>query len=72
MDTHALSAEAAQLFDIQVQQIAGSRMFVALRHRTRLQIPHPIQLQATQYAAHRGPAQSRVLGNAQARPAFQP
>ena len=53
MDAMADPANAAERFDVEVQQIAGVRPLVALNHRRRLERRQPIQPRARQHARHR-------------------
>src|SRR5262249_22094248 len=47
-------ADAAERFDVHVQQIAGVRPLVALNHRRRIELADAIQPRAPQHARHGG------------------
>jgi hypothetical protein len=64
--------KAAQLLDIEVEQIARSGMFITLDGNGRLQIAHAVQAKAAENAAHGGPAQTGELGNVKAGEALSP
>ncbi len=48
--THAHRAKAAQLLDVEVEQIAGMRMFVAQHGRGGLKIAHAVEVQTEENA----------------------
>ena len=52
--------EACQAFDIQVQQIAGMRMFIAHHRHGRFEIAPPAQSGPSQDTTDRGHAQLRL------------
>src|ERR1700689_3741819 len=64
------SAEAAQLLDIQMEQISGRRVLIEVDRRPRLQIAHAAQPVPAQDAADRGPAQPGRLPDAHSGPAL--
>lgn len=55
--------KATELFDIEVEQIAGSGMFIADQKRSRLEIANAVQPQTAQDAADGSTAESGALGN---------
>jgi hypothetical protein len=57
------AGETADLFNVEVEQIAGSSMFVANQGHNRFQIAHAVRTQAAENAAHGGPAQAPSLCN---------
>ena len=64
--------DAAQLLDIQVQQVARGLVLVAPHHRGRLQAAHPVELEPAQDAAHRGLAQACLPRDPMPGPALPP
>jgi len=54
---------AHQALDIQVQQVARSRMFVAIGRQPRLQVADAVQAQSPQHTADGGRAQAELLGD---------
>ncbi len=62
--------EAAQLLDVEMEQVAGGGMFVALYRRTRLQIADTAESMAAEDAADGGPAQAYGLRDPAAGPAL--
>jgi hypothetical protein len=64
--------EAAQLLDIEVQQIAWSSMLITNDGDGRLEITHTIQAQAAQNATYGRATQAGGLGNVNAREALAP
>jgi hypothetical protein len=62
--------EAGQLLDIQMEQIAGRLVLVALDRRPRLQIAHAAEPVPAQDAADGGPAQPDGPGNPAAGPSL--
>ena len=62
--------DASQLLDVQMQQVAGRVVLVALDDRRWLQMADAVELQTPEDAAHRGAAQARVLRDPIAGPAL--
>jgi hypothetical protein len=69
MDAMADTPETAQFLDVQMEQVARARVFVAARWRERLQISKSADSFALQDAAYRGRTESAATSNAAARPA---
>jgi len=63
---------ASQLLDVEMQQTAWSRMFVAVDGGQRPQIADAIRPEPTLDAVHYGPAQAGGYGDAMTRPAPPP
>src|SRR6185312_1360962 len=57
------AGKAAQLLNIEVEQIARSRVLVANQGNSWFQIAHAVQAETAENAAHGGPAQAGSLGN---------
>jgi hypothetical protein len=70
MNAVADLGEAAEFLDIEMQQIAGGSMFVALRRGGGLQIAQAIEFEPSQQAADRGRAKPGMSGDAATRPAL--
>src|ERR1700752_3844727 len=64
--------EAAQLLDIEMEQIAGSRMLITHDGNGRLQIAHAVQAQATKDTTDGSAAQTGGLGDVEAGEALAP
>ena len=64
------SPETSDLLDVEVEEIAGSGMFIAHDGRSRFQIADATEVEAAQDAADRGATESGGLGDAQAGPAL--
>lgn len=58
--------------DIQMQQVAGSGVFVAVGRLLRLQVADAVQLQTTQYTAHRRRAQTELARDPDPGPTLPP
>ena len=66
------AGEAAQLLNIEVEQIAGSSMLIANQRHGRLQIAHAVQTQPAENATDGSTAQARGLGNVETGKALAP
>ena len=55
--------KAAQLFQIEMEQIAGSGMLIADQWHSRLQVAHTVEAQTAQDTADGGPAATGEAGN---------
>ena len=64
------SCNASQLLDVQVQQVAGQRVFIALYHRCGVEIADAVQLKFAQDAADRRATETCRLSDAIAGPAL--
>jgi hypothetical protein len=72
MDAMAGRGEAAQLLDIQMEQVPGSLVFIAPGRQAGFQIAHTAEPAATEDAADRSPAQSGRLSDMASGPALEP
>src|ERR1017187_3069612 len=55
--------DAHQALDIEMQQVAGSSVFIAIGRQLRFDIADAAQLQPPQHAADRGRAEPKLLGD---------
>ena len=65
-------ADTRQFLDVDVQQVAGSRVFITHDGNRGLEHAHFVQPQPGQDTTHGGAAEGRGLRNPQARPALTP
>ena len=63
-DTTADGLEASDFFDVEVEQIAGVRVFVTKHGRRRFKVTNTTEMESAQNAAHRGAADSGGHGDA--------
>src|ERR1051326_14072 len=57
------AGKAAQLLNIEVEQIARSRVLIANQGNSRFQIAHAVEAETAENAAHGSSAQAGSLGN---------
>lgn len=65
-DAVARAKDAAQFFDVQVEQVARTGALVALDRWRRIEIAHAVEASAAQKAADRGATQAGGLGDGMA------